>query len=38
MMRTTIVIDDRLIRDTLRATGLKNKREAWNWDCGHYFG
>ena len=27
-MRTTIVIDDKLIRDTLRATGLKTKREA----------
>lgn len=27
-MRTNIVIDDRLIRDTLRATGLKTKREA----------
>ena len=27
-LRTNIVIDDRLIRDTLRATGLKTKREA----------
>jgi Arc/MetJ family transcription regulator len=27
-MRTNIVIDDRLMRDTLRATGLKTKREA----------
>ena len=27
-MRTNIVIDDRLIRDTLRATGIKTKREA----------
>ena len=27
-MRTTIVIDDKLMRDTLRATGLKTKREA----------
>ncbi len=27
-MRTNIVIDDTLIRDTLRATGLKTKREA----------
>ena len=27
-MRTNIVIDDKLMRDTLRATGLKNKREA----------
>jgi Arc/MetJ family transcription regulator len=27
-MRTTIVIDDNLLRDTLRATGLKTKREA----------
>jgi Arc/MetJ family transcription regulator len=27
-MRTNIVIDDRLIRETLRATGLKTKREA----------
>ncbi len=28
MMRTNIVIDDTLIRDTLRATGLTTKREA----------
>jgi Arc/MetJ family transcription regulator len=27
-MRTNIVIDDRLMRDTLRATGLKTKRDA----------
>lgn len=27
-MRTNIVIDDRLIRETLRVTGLKTKREA----------
>jgi Arc/MetJ family transcription regulator len=27
-MRTNIVVDDRLMRDTLRATGLKTKREA----------
>jgi Arc/MetJ family transcription regulator len=27
-MRTNIVIDDRLMRDTLRATGLKTKRAA----------
>jgi Arc/MetJ family transcription regulator len=27
-MRTNIVIDDRLIEDTLRATGIKTKREA----------
>lgn len=27
-MRTTIVIDDQLMRETLRATGLKTKREA----------
>lgn len=27
-MRTNIVIDDRLMRDTLRATGIKTKREA----------
>ena len=27
-MRTNIVIDDQLMRDTLRATGLKTKREA----------
>ena len=27
-MRTNIVIDDRLMRDTQRATGLKTKREA----------
>ncbi len=27
-MRTTVVIDDKLIRDTLRITGLKTKREA----------
>jgi Arc/MetJ family transcription regulator len=26
-VRTNIVIDDRLMRDTLRATGLKTKRE-----------
>ncbi len=28
MMRTNIVIDDKLMRDTLRATGLKTKRAA----------
>lgn len=27
-MRTNIVIDDKLMRDTLQATGLKTKREA----------
>ena len=27
-MRTNIVIDDRLMADTLRTTGLKTKREA----------
>ena len=27
-MRTSIVIDDKLMRDTLRATGLKTKRDA----------
>jgi len=27
-MRTNIVIDDKLMRDTLHATGLKSKREA----------
>ncbi len=27
-MRTNIVIEDRLMRDTLRATGLKTKRAA----------
>jgi Arc/MetJ family transcription regulator len=27
-MRTNIVIDDKLMKDTLRATGLKTKREA----------
>ena len=27
-MRTTIMIDDRLMAETLRATGLKTKREA----------
>jgi Arc/MetJ family transcription regulator len=27
-MRTNIVIDDRLMRDTLRTTGIKTKREA----------
>ena len=27
-MRTNIIIDDRLMRDALRATGLKTKREA----------
>jgi Arc/MetJ family transcription regulator len=28
MMRTNIVIDDQLMNETLRATGLKTKREA----------
>jgi Arc/MetJ family transcription regulator len=28
MMRTNIVIDDQLMKDTLRATGLRTKREA----------
>jgi Arc/MetJ family transcription regulator len=27
-MRTNIVIDDQLMRETLRATGLRTKREA----------
>ena len=27
-MRTNIVIDDKLMRETLRATGIKTKREA----------
>lgn len=27
-MRTNIVIDDKLMKDTLKATGLKTKREA----------
>jgi Arc/MetJ family transcription regulator len=27
-MRTNIIIDDKLMRDTLRATGLKTKRAA----------
>jgi Arc/MetJ family transcription regulator len=27
-MRTNIVIDDRLMHDTLRVTGIKTKREA----------
>lgn len=27
LMRTNIVIDDKLMRDALRATGLKTKRE-----------
>ena len=27
-MRTKIVIDDKLMRDTLKATGLKSRREA----------
>mgnify|MGYP001065749289 FL=1 len=27
-MRTNIVIDDQLMKDTLRATGLRTKREA----------
>jgi Arc/MetJ family transcription regulator len=27
-MRTNIVIDDKLMQETLRATGLKTKREA----------
>jgi Arc/MetJ family transcription regulator len=28
LVRTNIVIDDKLMRDALRATGLKTKREA----------
>lgn len=28
IMRTNIVIDDKLMRDTLRATGFRTKREA----------
>jgi Arc/MetJ family transcription regulator len=28
IMRTNIVIDDKLMRDTLKATGLRTKREA----------
>jgi Arc/MetJ family transcription regulator len=28
IVRTNILIDDRLMRETLRATGLKTKREA----------
>ena len=28
IVRTNIVIDDKLMQDTLRATGLKTKREA----------
>jgi Arc/MetJ family transcription regulator len=28
IVRTNIVIDDKLMRDTLRATGLRTKREA----------
>jgi Arc/MetJ family transcription regulator len=28
ILRTNIVIDDKLMADTLRATGLKTKREA----------
>jgi len=27
-MRTNIVIDDKLMRDTLKATGIRTKREA----------
>ena len=27
-MRTNIVIDDKLMKDTMRATGVKTKREA----------
>jgi Arc/MetJ family transcription regulator len=27
-MRTNIVIDDKLMKDTMKATGLKTKREA----------
>lgn len=30
-MRTNIEIDDRLMRDTLRATGAKTKKEAVEW-------
>ena len=32
-VRTNIVIDDDLMKDTLQATGLKTKREASSWAC-----
>jgi len=35
-MRINIEIDDRLMRDTLRATGFKTKREAIEEGCGPY--
>jgi Arc/MetJ family transcription regulator len=40
IMRTSIVvdIDDQLLEDALRATGLKTRRESWNWVCGQYCG
>ena len=34
-MRTNIVIDDQLMKDALRTTGLKTKREAVELACGH---
>ena len=36
-MRTNIVIDDKLMRDTLRATGLKTKREAVDHDTSRSY-
>ena len=33
-MRTNIVIDDKLMRDTLRATGLRPSARPWTWRCG----
>jgi Arc/MetJ family transcription regulator len=35
-MRTNIVIDDKLMRDALRETGLKTKEKPLNWVCGLY--
>lgn len=37
-MRTNIVIDDKLMKDTLRATGLTTKRERWSLGCVPCFG
>jgi Arc/MetJ family transcription regulator len=34
-MRTNIVIDDKLMEETLRATGLKTKREAVELGAAH---
>jgi len=38
-MRTNIMIDDKLMESTLRATGLRPNEKPWNWDsvpcCGY---